>query len=210
MEKSTSTLASEITALPEDKKLIDTFWKAYQEDFRAFKLYSRAKEDKMVENFKRLNPTSTINIQTIIDGVMTDANAENELKYDVDMKRALKWSQENQGIYRLIMKMGYTSKTTLNKPFLLEYYTQLKFKRRDITLISPLPFTNLKELDLSHNHISTFEAGLPRSLEVLVLYDNKISVIEPKILLPNLQYLNLGLNKISDRSLDRDNELNFS
>lgn len=46
----------------------------------------------MVENFKRLNPTSTINIQTIIDGVMADANAENELKYDVDMKRALKWS----------------------------------------------------------------------------------------------------------------------
>ena len=92
MEKSTSTLASEITAVPEERHLIDIFWKAYQEDFRAFKLYSRAKEDKMVENFKRLNPTSTINIQTIIDGVMADANAENELKYDVDMKRALKWS----------------------------------------------------------------------------------------------------------------------
>ena len=123
MEKSTSTLESEVTALPDEKLLIDTFWKAYQEDFRAFKLYGRAKEEKMVENFKRLNPTSIINIQTIIDGVIAEVNAENELKYDVDMKRALKWSKENQGINLLIMKMGYTSKTTLNKPFLLEYYT---------------------------------------------------------------------------------------
>ena len=123
MEKSTSTLESEVTALPDEKLLIDTFWKAYQEDFRAFKLYGRAREEKMVENFKRLNPTSIINIQTIIDGVIAEVNAENELKYDVDMKRALKWSKENQGINLLIMKMGYTSKTTLNKPFLLEYYT---------------------------------------------------------------------------------------
>ena len=74
--------------------------------------------------------------------------------------------------------MGYTSKTTLNKPFLLEYYTQLRFKRRDITNMTPLPFTNLKELDLSHNMIVTLEAGLPESLEILVLYDNKIANVE--------------------------------
>ena len=62
MKTSSSTIGSEITALPEDRLLIDTFWKAYKEDFRAFKLYNTAKQDKIVENFKRLNPTSKINL----------------------------------------------------------------------------------------------------------------------------------------------------
>lgn len=108
------------------------------------------------------------------------------------------------------MRMGYTSKTTLNKPFLLEFYTQLKFRRRDLTNITPLPFVNLRELDLSHNRICTFEAGMPQTLEVLVLYDNKISTFQPKLFLPNLQYLNLGLNKISDHSLRQDTGTDFA
>ena len=62
MEKSSSTIGSQITALPEDKKLIDTFWKAYQEDFRAYKLYNSTAQDKLVENFKRLNPTSKLDL----------------------------------------------------------------------------------------------------------------------------------------------------
>jgi hypothetical protein len=123
MEKSSSTVGSQITALPEDKLLIDTFWKAYREDFRAFKLYNSKKQDRIVENFKKLNPTSKINLQTIIDGVTADANAENEHKYDLDMERAMEWSDENSGIREMIMKLGYSQKTTLSKPFLLEFYT---------------------------------------------------------------------------------------
>ncbi len=154
MEKSSSTIGSLITALPEDKKLIDTFWKAYQEDFRAYKLYSSTAQDKMVENFKRLNPTSKIDLQSIIDGVTAEANAENENKYDLDMNRALKWSHENNGIRSLIIRLGYSPKTTLNKPFLLNYYSELNFLDRQITEITPLPFPHLKELNVSNNFIT--------------------------------------------------------
>jgi hypothetical protein len=154
MEKSSSTVSSQITALPEDKMLIDTFWKAYKEDFRAFKLYNSHVQDKIVENFKRLNPTSKINLQTIIDGVTNEANADNESKFDLDMDRALQWSEENIGIRRMFMKMGYSPKTTLSKPFLLEYYTQLNFEGKKITQMTPLPFKNLKELSLVDNYIT--------------------------------------------------------
>lgn len=46
--------------------------------------------------------------------------------------------------------------------------------------------------------------GLPQTLEVLVLYDNQIDQIDPRIYLPNLQYLNLGFNKITNNSIDED------
>lgn len=153
MEKSSSTVGSQITALPEDQLLIDTFWKAYKEDFRAFKLYNTSAQDKIVENFKRLNPTSKINLQTIIDGVTADANAENEGKYDMDMERALQWSEENKDIRTMIIKLGYTPRTTLSKPFLLEFYSQLCFQNKKITHMVPLPFANLKDLNLASNHI---------------------------------------------------------
>lgn len=153
MEKSSSTVGSQITALPEDQLLIDTFWKAYKEDFRAFKLYNTSAQDKIVENFKRLNPTSKINLQTIIDGVTADANAENEGKYDMDMERALQWSEENKDIRTMIIKLGYTPRTTLSKPFLLEFYSQLCFQNKKITHMVPLPFANLKDLNLASNNI---------------------------------------------------------
>jgi hypothetical protein len=154
MEKSTSTVDSHMTALPEDKSLIDTFWKAYKEDFRAFKLYNTATKNNLVENFKRLNPKSKINLQTIIDGVIADANMDNENKFDIDIDRAIQWSQENKDIRNLIMKIGYTNNMTLNKPFLLDFYSQLCFEGRNITQMTPLPFTNLKDLNLSNNYIT--------------------------------------------------------
>ena len=51
---------------------------------------------------------------------------------------------------------------------------------------------------------------MPQTLEVLVLYDNKISSFEPKIHLPNLQYLNLGLNKLSNDFIDREKGVDFA
>lgn len=207
MEKSTSTVDSHMTALPEDKSLIDTFWKAYKEDFRAFKLYNTATKNNLVENFKRLNPKSKINLQTIIDGVIADANMDNENKFDIDIDRAIQWSQENKDIRNLIMKIGYTNNMTLNKPFLLDFYSQLCFEGRNITQMTPFPFTNLKDLNLSNNYITQLVRGLPHSLEQLVLYNNSINTIDPSIFLPNLQYLNLGFNKLTNSNLGEQSKL---
>lgn len=40
-----------------EKSISTHFWKTYQQDFRAFKLFNTRRKNKMVENFKRLNPT---------------------------------------------------------------------------------------------------------------------------------------------------------
>jgi hypothetical protein len=125
------------------------------------------------------------------------------------MHRALKWSQENKGIRSLIIRLGYSPKTTLNKPFLLEYYSQLSFLDRGITEITPLPFVHLKELNVSNNYINKLPVGLPQSLEQLVLYNNKIDTIDPQVHLENLLYLNLGFNLLQNRSIDQASGLDF-
>lgn len=42
--------------LLEDKEATFTFWKAYKEDFRIFKLFNTKRKDKTIENFRKMNP----------------------------------------------------------------------------------------------------------------------------------------------------------
>jgi hypothetical protein len=70
------------------------------------------KEDKLLENFRRMNPLSPINPQVIREGLMVELNKENAEKYDFDLKNALTWSSNNELMHELFVKAGYDRNST--------------------------------------------------------------------------------------------------
>ena len=40
----------------QEKGLMETFWKLYCQDYRVIKIYEEWKEDKLLDNFRRMNP----------------------------------------------------------------------------------------------------------------------------------------------------------
>ena len=75
------------TNLP-DKELSETFWKAYREDFRAYKIFNSKRKDNIDSKFKKLNPTSKLDINTLVEGVVNRLNEENEQNINLDEEGA--------------------------------------------------------------------------------------------------------------------------
>jgi len=82
-------------ATEEELTLSDKFWQLFSQDFRVIKVYDELKEDKLLENFRRMNPLSPINPEKIRQGLMMELNKDNAEKYDFDLKSALTWSSNN-------------------------------------------------------------------------------------------------------------------
>ena len=201
IQRSTSTKSS-IALLP-DKSLSSIFWKAYKEDFRVFKLFNKSKKDNMLANYKRMNPNSKIKLETIIQGVVNEANEANSQKYDLDMDRALEWSLENKKIEELIFKRGYDRDTTINRFFIRKFYTELKFCDRGILTIDKKfsEFDNLKHLNLDSNQIKQL-SHLPLSIRELIVSRNCVESVARHCFLPNLMFLKLSHNNITQKSLE--------
>ena len=79
-----------------DKILSETFWKAYREDFRAYKIFNSKRKDNIDSKFKKLNPTSKLDINTLVEGVVNRLNEENEQNINLDEERAKMWSPQNK------------------------------------------------------------------------------------------------------------------
>ena len=120
----------------EELSLSDKFWQLYCQDFRVIKIYDELREDKLLENFRRMNPLSPINPQIIRHGLMVELNKDNAEKYDFDLKNALTWSQNNEEMRNLFLSNGYDRNTTTNRIFVSRYYNELKVVRRKITSIT--------------------------------------------------------------------------
>lgn len=85
-----------MTTEEEELTLSDKFWQLYCQDFRVIKVYDDLKEDKLLENFRRMNPLSPINPEKIRQGLMMELNKDNAEKYDFDLKNANGWSVNNR------------------------------------------------------------------------------------------------------------------
>ena len=87
----------------------------------------------------------------------------------------------------------------INKNFLLEYYTEIKFNSYKITKIDEelLKLINLETLHLSHNKIEIVE-NIPNNLKELSLFSNQITGINVSKPYINLLFLGLGYNCITD------------
>jgi len=82
-----STLKPQTLSLPE-KQLSDTFWKAYKEDFRAYKIFNSKRKDNIDSKFKKLNPTSKLDINTLVEGVVNRMNEDNDKNINLDEEGA--------------------------------------------------------------------------------------------------------------------------
>ena len=87
----------------------------------------------------------------------------------------------------------------INKKFLLEYYTEIKFNSYKIIKIDEelLKLINLEDLHLSDNKIEIIE-NIPNNLKELSLYYNQITRINSSKSFENLLFLGLGYNCITD------------
>ena len=190
----------------EDNTLSDKFWQLFCQDFRVIKVYDDVKEDKLLENFRRMNPLSPINPQVIREGLMVELNRENAEKYDFDLKNALTWSANNENMHDLFIKAGYDRNTTTNRAFVSKFYTELIILKRGITHMSSQlqDFKNVKHLDISYNKIRHV-CYLPEHLEELIAQKNQIVTISRNIKLDSLKYINLSCNPLHDRALENLN-----
>lgn len=204
-ETAASGVSGKSQVLPE-VRLSEKFWSYYTQDFRCLKFVNqRPKPSDMIgKQFKKLNPLSKINPDAIVNGVIVDANELNALKFDLDMDSAMTWSRDNKKIEREIMARGYDKNTTMNTYFILEQYTHLDFSAMEISHIdvNMLRFNNLRELHLSLNAIKRIE-NLPPNLEQLIARGCMVDVIDPKLHVDSLQYLNLASNRLDETQLSR-------
>ncbi|KAL3856249.1 hypothetical protein ACJMK2_011024 [Sinanodonta woodiana] len=127
----------------------------------------------------------------------TEALEEYVISKSSPWKLDYSWSNEA----KMLREVAVKSPWLIDDVFILSFFKTIRIVDKNVSEVDPgfLRFSNLEELTLSCNFITTVNAkNLPRSLKVLELCGNQISDLSSLCVQPpELIHLGLGFNRLS-------------